>query len=223
MAVVLVLLAIMVWYTHLPEIETDTDEDFVTANGTLKTNVFQFPNLILGFISLFFYVGVEVMAGDTIVPYGQSQGIPLDVARKFTAFTLASMVFGYIIGIFLIPKYIKQNKALVISAGIGIFFSLAAIFSKGYCKCILYWMPWPCKCDHVAGHLAIGHFGSGKIYQKRICVVDYGHCRRSNNTISICLSDRYFTQLPATILDHGPDLQFYFVFRLYGYKLRSWR
>ena len=116
MAFVLVMLATMVWFTHLPEIETDTEEDFIAADGSMKTNIFQFPGLIIGFISLFLYVGVEVMAGDTIVPYGQSQGIDLDIARKFTAFTLGSMLIGYVIGIITIPKYIKQEKALAISA-----------------------------------------------------------------------------------------------------------
>ncbi len=131
-AIVLALLAIMVFFIHLPEIETDTDEDFITEDGSLKTNLFQFPHVILGFISLFLYVGVEVMAGDTIVPYGQSQGIALEIARKFTAFTLGSMVIGYIIGIIMIPKYIKQEKALSVSAILGIVLSLAAIFSSGY-------------------------------------------------------------------------------------------
>jgi glucose/galactose transporter len=132
MTLVLVLLAIMVWFTHLPEIETDTKDDFITADGTRKTNIFQFPNLIIGFISLFLYVGVEVMAGDTIVPYCQSQGIALDIARKFTTLTLASMVIGYIIGIFTIPRYIKQHNALAISAILGIVLSMAAIFTSGY-------------------------------------------------------------------------------------------
>ncbi len=132
MAVVLLMLSVMVYFTKLPEIETDTDEDFVTADGSLKTSIFQFPKLILGFISLFLYVGVEVIAGDTIVPFGQSQGISLDIARKFTAFTLGSMLIGYILGIITIPKYIKQENALALSAILGIALSVTAVLLSGY-------------------------------------------------------------------------------------------
>ena len=32
-----------------------------------KTSIFQFPHLWLGVLALFVYVGVEVIAGDTII------------------------------------------------------------------------------------------------------------------------------------------------------------
>lgn len=131
-AIVLISLTFLVRYTHLPEIETDTEKDSYTATGTIKKSLWQFPHLILGFIAIFVYVGVEVMAGDTIVLYGQSQGIALDIARRFTSLTLASMVIGYIIGIITIPKYISQNRALAISAALGVVFAIMAIVSSGY-------------------------------------------------------------------------------------------
>ena len=141
MAVVLLLLSLMMWFVHLPEIETDTEADSFSADGVKKTSLWQFPHLVLGFITLFVYVGVEVMAGDTIVLYGQSQGIALELARKFTAYTLASMVIGYIIGIIAIPKFIKQSKALAISAALGAIFALCAVFTSGitsvYCIALL--------------------------------------------------------------------------------------
>jgi fucose permease len=39
------------------------------------------------------------------------------------------MVLGYIIGILLIPRYLSQQKALEISAILGIIFSIIAIYS----------------------------------------------------------------------------------------------
>jgi FHS family L-fucose permease-like MFS transporter len=45
---------------------------------------------------------------------------------------LIAMLVGYIIGIFTIPKYLSQEKALKISAIIGIIFGLGAIFSDGF-------------------------------------------------------------------------------------------
>lgn len=134
MAGVLVLLALMVRFSALPEIEmsSSSSADQQGAEATTKTSVLQFPNLVLGVIALFFYVGVEVMAGDTIGTYGQSQGIPLSEAKNFTAYTLTSMVIGYVIGIVCIPKYISQSKALAVSAVVGVLLSIAILLTSGY-------------------------------------------------------------------------------------------
>ena len=128
MTVILVLLGIMIRFAPLPEIEEeviDNNED----KSTTKTNIFQFPNLVLGVVALFLYVGAEVIAGDTIIRYGISLGIPIDTAKLFTSLTLASMIVGYIIGILLIPKFLSQEKALAISAILGVVLSIAAIYS----------------------------------------------------------------------------------------------
>jgi len=130
MAGVLLLLAIMIRYSPLPEIESQ--EDVKENNGLIKTSIFQFPHLMLGAVCIFVYVGAEVMAGDVISIYGKSMGISLDEAKNFTSYTLRSMVVGYILGIIAIPKYIKQEKALALSAGFGILFSALAYFTSGY-------------------------------------------------------------------------------------------
>lgn len=131
-AIVLVLLSITLRLIHLPEVDTDDEADSISSDGTKKTAWYQFPHLVLGFITLFFYVGVEVMAGDTIILYGLSQHFTLDVARTFTTFTLISMIVGYVIGIICIPKYIKQDRALAVSAVLGVVFSISAILTSGY-------------------------------------------------------------------------------------------
>ena len=132
MAVVLVLLAIMIKKSSLPEIDMNK-EDATTNNSVVtKTSVFQFKHLMLGVLCLFLYVGVEVMAGDAIGAYGRELGMPLDETKYFTAFTLFSMLAGYIIGIITIPKYISQQNALAISAVTGIIFSMAVFVTTGY-------------------------------------------------------------------------------------------
>ncbi len=128
MTIVLILLGVMIRFAPLPEIEEEKEDSNISDNN-IKTNIFQFPNLILGVIALFLYVGAEVIAGDTIIRYGISLGIPISTAKIFTSLTLVSMIIGYIIGILLIPKYLSQEKALSISAVLGIIFSLAAILT----------------------------------------------------------------------------------------------
>lgn len=132
MAVALCALALMVRFSPLPEIDAEQDATGHTEPAGNKTSVMQFPNLVLGVIALFLYVGVEVIAADTIARYGQSEGIPLSEAKNFGSFTLAAMVIGYFAGIATIPKYITQSKALAISAVTGILISIAAIFTHGY-------------------------------------------------------------------------------------------
>ena len=132
-AVVLVILALLIKNSSLPEI--NTDEDHVNAEGNVvapRGSIFQYSNLVLGVLCLFLYVGVEVMAGDVIGPYGKKLGMSLDQTKIFTSYTLASMVVGYIIGIATMPKYISQEKALMVSAIVGALFTVAAYFTQGY-------------------------------------------------------------------------------------------
>lgn len=129
MAVVLVLLGLLLRFAHLPEVDTDAEDEAVGEANSHKTSLWQFPHLILGAIALFFYVGVEVIAGDTIIRYGQSLKIPMESAKYFTSLTMVSMVIGYILGIILIPKYMKQGTALKICAILGVIFSLGAVLT----------------------------------------------------------------------------------------------
>jgi fucose permease len=130
MAVLLALFAVLVKFSSLPnEINIEEDE-----HETLKGFVKQIPSalkikhLLLGIITIFVYVGVEVMAGDSLTQFGKS--LHLDYAPTLTSFTMAFMVFGYILGIILIPKVISQSKALVISAVLGVLFAFGAAYSS---------------------------------------------------------------------------------------------
>lgn len=129
--IALVLLAVLVYYSGLPEIDAE-EEEGVSATGEIKKSILQFPHLLLGVVTLFFYVGVEVIAGNTIISYGSYQDIPIDTAKFFTSFTLICMLIGYIIGIICIPKYFSQENALKLSAVAGILFALTAMVTSGY-------------------------------------------------------------------------------------------
>lgn len=131
MAIVLFVFAILIRKAPLPEVETSQNDE-VNNGETTKTSIFQFPHLWLGVITLFVYVGAEVIAGDSIIAYGLSLGIPAEDAKFFTLFTLSAMVVTYALGVFLIPKYIKQDTALKISAMLGIIFSICILSTTGF-------------------------------------------------------------------------------------------
>ncbi|CAL2094073.1 sugar MFS transporter [Tenacibaculum sp. 190524A02b] len=131
MALVLFILGVLIRKAPLPHVEAEANEENINSNNT-KTSIFQFPHLWLGVATLFVYVGAEVIAGDTIIAYGISLGIPGADAKFFTTFTLAAMVLTYALGVILIPKYISQALALRISAILGILFTACIIFTSGF-------------------------------------------------------------------------------------------
>lgn len=133
MMVILLLLSTWIYFSSLPEVDADAEDEELTKMNLNKKSIFQFPHLFLGTLALFLYVGVEVIAGDTIISYAnESQVIPLSQAKFFASLTLGAMIIGYVIGIFTIPKYIKQETALKVSAILGLVFGLVAIFGDGF-------------------------------------------------------------------------------------------
>jgi len=84
MSAVLLILGLLIRFAPLPEIEDEEETPEELASIAGKTNIFQFPHLILGVITLFFYVGIEVIAGDTIIRYGMALDVALESAKYFT-------------------------------------------------------------------------------------------------------------------------------------------
>ena len=130
LAIIFCAFAILIKYTHLPEVEVEEDIIDETKGEVVKhKSIFQFPHLFLGAFCIFVYVAAEVMAGDIIGVYGKALGIAPDTAKYLTSLTLFSMLIGYVIGIFTIPKYISQQKALRICAILGIVFCTLAFLT----------------------------------------------------------------------------------------------
>ena len=128
MTLVLILLGIVILYAQLPDYKA-------FAVGKVKAkqaSIWSFHRLLIGAVAMFLYVGAEVIAGDTITQYGLLQGINLQVAKNFTSFTLVCMLFGYLLGIVAIPRYISQQNALKICALSGIFFSTGILLTSGW-------------------------------------------------------------------------------------------
>jgi glucose/galactose transporter len=124
-------LAFIVYRSSLPDIDTDTEDDLNGVVNMDKTSILQFPHLLLGVLSLFCYVGAEVIAGNTIVGYANWQGMNLSDAKFFTSLTLIGMLGGYFVGIVCIPRYVSQENALRISAVLGIILTLAVLHTNG--------------------------------------------------------------------------------------------
>lgn len=129
LAVVLSAVAVLIWKSNLPALDPEEEDEISVASG--KKNVFQYPNLVLGIAAIFFYVGAEVIAGDAIGLYGRNLGIDLSKSATFTAYTLTGMLIGYLFSIIAIPKYLSQEKALTISAILGLLLTAGAFLTTG--------------------------------------------------------------------------------------------
>jgi MFS transporter, FHS family, L-fucose permease len=143
MTIVLVILAVLLKFSPLPEIDLNEEKE-TDENIPKRKNIFQYPYLLLGVLAIFFYVGVEVIAGDSIIRYGMSLDLPaINVSIfsytinfadpiNFTTYTLIGMLLGYIVGIITIPKIISQGNALRLFSVLGILFAIVAIFTSGF-------------------------------------------------------------------------------------------
>lgn len=123
-AVAILLLAVALRFSALPDLPA---EPAPVSTGKGDTSVWQHRHLVLGVITLFCYVGVEVIAGDTIGLLGSALQVP--GATTLTSYTLAFMVLGYSLGLLLVPRLLSQRQALAISAGLGLVLSLAILLS----------------------------------------------------------------------------------------------
>ena len=162
MAAVLFVLGLLMRRAPLPHVEAEASAEEETQSGGKKT-IFQYPHLWFGMLTLFVYVGAEVIAGDTIIAYGLALGISAAKAKFFTTFTLMAMVATYALGVVLIPKYLSQTKALQISAVIGLVLSFCIISTTGFTSILfvaalgianaLVWPAvWPLTLDGLGKH-----------------------------------------------------------------------
>lgn len=128
---VLFLLGLMVRYSPLPEINTEHETLEVATANVDKKNIFQFPHLILGALGIFLHVGTQVISIDTIIGYATSMDVNLMEAKVFPSYTLFATICGYLLGIALIPKYIRQVNALRTCTVLGLVLTILIIYSRG--------------------------------------------------------------------------------------------
>ncbi|CAM3044336.1 N-acetylglucosamine MFS transporter NagP [Shewanella loihica] len=124
MAIFIGVLALLVKKSPLPELENEDEQEEGTKGHTREA--LSHPNLALGVVALFFYVAVEVIAGDTIGTFALSLGV--ENYGVMTSYTMICMVIGYSLGILTIPRFISQPKALMISAILGLMLTLGILF-----------------------------------------------------------------------------------------------
>lgn len=227
----LFLAGLMIYYSPLPEINTSqANKEESNDEHSGKTNILQFPNLVFGALAIFFHVGSQIIAIDTIIGYAQSMGLTLLEAKAFPSYTLGATMIGYVIGIITIPKFISQKKALITVTIVGTLLSIAVLVTHGEVilfghrvdisiwflaalglpNSLIYANIWP---------LAIK--GLGRFTKRGSSLLVMGLC---GNAVTLliygALADRRNVHDAYMIL--LPCYLYLVFFALYGHKLKHW-
>ncbi len=162
MTAVLIALVMFVKFAKLPEIQVEETEKSATQNS-----IFNYPYLWLGVLAIFFYVGAEVIAIDTLIPYGNFYGIPTEVSHYFGVYALIALLIGYFCGIFFVPRFISQRNALIVQLCVAIalvivalctsgLFSIVAIICLSFAHAIMWPAIWPLSIHDLGEHTEFG-------------------------------------------------------------------
>ncbi len=230
MAVVLFGLGIMIRHSVLPEIDTNNETAEVASANSGKTSIFQFPHLILGAVALFLHVGSQVTGINTVIGYAQSLGLPLLEAKIFPSYILGVTMFGFLMGIVLIPKYINHLNVLRVCTTSAIVLTLLFFLVRGQVTFLghtanlsiwflvllglsnsLMWSTlWPLALNGLGRFTKIG----GSILIMGLCgsaivPIFYGY-----------FADHFNTHIAYVVL--LPCYVFLVYYAYYGYRIKNW-
>ncbi len=124
---VLVALVLFVKAARLPEIAKNESQDEQKGFA----GIFHYPYLLMGAFAIFFYVGAEVIAIDTLIGYGDYYGIPTSVSHYFGVYALLALLAGYVVGIFTVPRVLSQRQALIVQLFLAIALVVVALCTSG--------------------------------------------------------------------------------------------
>lgn len=139
----LFVMGFLYYFSPLPEIKAageeaaTTEDDKYSAYAAHKTSIWQFPHLLLGVLAIFFTVGVEYLALGTINDYANELGFANP--QNYVWYVSFAMIFGYLIGVLFIPKYLSQQRALLFSTILGLLLSMVMLIVPAHIS--IYMIP----------------------------------------------------------------------------------
>ncbi|MDB5134759.1 MAG: L-fucose transporter [Mucilaginibacter sp.] len=123
---VVLIVAVLVWRTNLPDIQEHKDESQPVGSSILKET-----NLWLGVAGIFFYVGAQASIVSFFIRYSKFVG---EIGEKHAADLLALAMLGFMIGRFfgtVLMKYIAPVKLLIVYSVINCMLLILAFTVDG--------------------------------------------------------------------------------------------
>jgi len=118
-----ILTAVIITFLHLPVIKDDEEE----VQGGASRSAWSYPQVILGFIAIGMYMGLEVGVGNYFLNYVEYNvdGKTMDFAKMILGFYPAGFFVGRLIGAGLLKKF-EASKVLLVNSFICV--ALLALF-----------------------------------------------------------------------------------------------
>lgn len=221
LSVLLAIFAILFFKSPIKDINPDNDNK-ATEGTQDRKSVWAYPYLVLGVIALFCHLGSQQISIATIIEYAQSMGHDLNSAKIFPSYTLTCILVGYLIGVISIPKYISQQKALVICTITGLILSslvlllpqkasIWCVVLLGIPNSLIYAGIWP---------LAIRGLGKWTTLGSSLLVMAL--CGNAILSLLYGLMTDYMS-LQASYWLLIPCFIFMIYYAVYGYKIENWK
>ena len=221
LAAFLFIFGFLFYKSPIKDINPDTDNKAIEGTQDRKS-VWAYPYLVLGVVALFCHLGSQQISIATIIQYAQSMGLSLDAAKVFPSYTLACILGGYLLGVIFIPKYITQQKALVVCTVTGLILSILVLLlpvkSSIWCVVLLgvpnsliYAGIWP---------LAIRGLGKWTTLGSSLLVMAL--CGNAIVSLLYGLMTDYMS-LQASYWLLLPCFAYMIYYALWGYKIEYWK
>lgn len=221
LTVFLAIFAVVFFKSPIKDINPDKDNKSVEGTQD-RSSVWAYPYLVLGVIALFCHLGSQQISIATIIEYAQSMGLDLDAAKVFPSYTLACILGGYLLGVIFIPKYISQQKALVVCTITGLILSILVlalplkasiwcVVLLGIPNSLIYAGIWP---------LAIRGLGKWTTLGSSLLVMAL--CGNAILSLLYGLMTDYMS-LQASYWLLIPCFAFMIYYALWGYKVEKWK
>ena len=119
LAAVLLLLALVIWRTSFPEMQSETAEAASEGQGSFA-ELLKYPSLMFAVAAQFFYVGAQVTTWSTFIPYIKAYTVVTErQAGYFLTGTLLALGLGRIVSTPLM-RFLSPSKMMGIYAVINI-------------------------------------------------------------------------------------------------------
>ena len=221
LAAFLFVFGLIFYKSPIKDINPDSDNKTVSG-GEDRRSVCAYPYLVLGVVALFCHLGSQQITIATIIEYAQSMGRDLEAAKVFPSYTLACILGGYLLGVIFIPKYISQQKALVVCTITGLILSVLVlalpvkasiwcVVLLGVPNSLIYAGIWP---------LAIRGLGKWTTLGSSLLVMAL--CGNAILSLLYGLMTDYMS-LQASYWLLIPCFVFMIYYAVWGYKIEHWR
>jgi FHS family L-fucose permease-like MFS transporter len=124
---VVLVVAIFIWRSNLPEIVEESNQDNETGSGSILKQ----KNLVLGVIAQFFYVGAQVCISSFFIRFlGKTSGIDEKTAAIYLSVALLLFMIGRFVGTYLM-RFVAPYKLLIVYSAINVVLLFGAIAVGG--------------------------------------------------------------------------------------------